>query len=786
MPGVLLSGCRPEPMAGYLKALGVFRLVAEQADPETRGYWTPTGFRLDSRLDEAELAAFFLDRYSPTPIVAPWNSNSGFYEGDRREGMDAIFRSDSERFQEYRETIRAIQSFPEMPAGELTLGRMLECVEAEAERKTGKQRRRLIDLAEQARTAIRNTGREDFSLTVEMMKAWKSGAAKSEIVQITALLKAAKKLLTEAKRVARAGDKEQIVLACRNRLSDRAVDWLDAAVVMPTEATLDYPPVLGTGGNEGHLEYTNAFMERLANILLSSNAYSPALLRNALFGGQTEGLEKSSVGQHDPGRAGGYNQGAGIETKDFPSNHWNFVLSLEGAIAWASGVGRRQSVAASRHACSPFTVEARAVGYGSANDTDDARAEVWMPLWERPCMFEEIRCLLREGRAEIGGKAASDAIQFAEAASSLGVDRGITGFMRYSLLKRRGDSYIALPAGKFAVQDRREVDLLQDLDPLLDRLDGFKRSAGQSAAAGFLACRKAIDGAIYDVLVHKERVWMKRLLAALGRIEQYFAVRDPHKEPKLNQPLAGLTPRWLQASDDGSVEFRLAAALASIGATGKVGPLRANLSPIDPQRYANWANGSGQRAWAGSDLCGRLAGVLRRRIMDAERLGCEKNPLSAELTVAAEDAATLIHGPVDEDMIEALLFGMGLINWRHDSMRGIAAERTRVWREAAGEARVPRSWVLLKYLFLPGPVTADEGEDVVIRCEEAIVPLLCADRVKEACEIAIRRWRVSGLRPPHIGFERDAEGTRLAAALLLPVPEFALRPYFKVEEGDHV
>jgi CRISPR-associated protein Csx17 len=279
---------------------------------------------------------------------------------------------------------------------------------------------------------------------------------------------------------------------------------------------------------------------------------------------------------------------------------------------------------------------------------------------------------------------------------------------------------------------------------------------------------------------------MKRLLAALGRMEQYFAARDPHKEPKLNQPLAGLTPHWLQASDDGSVEFRLAAALASIGATGKVGPLRANLSPIDPQRNANWAGGSGQRAWAGSDLCGRLAGVLRRRIMDAERLGCERNPLWAELTVAAGDAATLIHGPVDEDMIEALLFSMGLIDWKDACMSGIAADRTRAWREAAGEAQVPRSWVLLKYLFLPGPVATAEGNNIVIRSEEAIVPLLCADRVKEACEIAIRRWRASGLRPPHIHFEHDAAGPRLAAALLLPVPEFALRPYFKVEEGDSV
>jgi CRISPR-associated protein Csx17 len=248
-------------MTGYLKALGVFRLIAEQVDPEVGGSWTPTGFCLDSRLDETALAGFFLERYSPTPVVAPWNSNSGFYEGDRREGMDAILRSDSERFRDYRETIRAIQSFPEMPSGEFTLGRMLECVEAEAEQKKGKQQRALLDLSETARAAIGGVGCGDISgLTVEKMETLRRDAAKPDRVGIDVLLKAAKKLRTAAKKAARAGGKEEIVLACRSRLCDRAVDWLDAAVVMTSETTTNFPPVLGTGGNEGHLDYTNAFM----------------------------------------------------------------------------------------------------------------------------------------------------------------------------------------------------------------------------------------------------------------------------------------------------------------------------------------------------------------------------------------------------------------------------------------------------------------------------------------------------------------------------------------------
>jgi len=34
-----LVGCAPAPLARYLKALGILRLVAEQKDPAVRGWW---------------------------------------------------------------------------------------------------------------------------------------------------------------------------------------------------------------------------------------------------------------------------------------------------------------------------------------------------------------------------------------------------------------------------------------------------------------------------------------------------------------------------------------------------------------------------------------------------------------------------------------------------------------------------------------------------------------------------------------------------------------------------
>ena len=87
-----LLGCRPEPLASYLKALGVLRLVAEQADAGATGHWAPDGFVLSTTLDDAALLHFFLDDYQPSPIVSPWNNSSGFESGVSPAATKRMFR----------------------------------------------------------------------------------------------------------------------------------------------------------------------------------------------------------------------------------------------------------------------------------------------------------------------------------------------------------------------------------------------------------------------------------------------------------------------------------------------------------------------------------------------------------------------------------------------------------------------------------------------------------------------------------------------------------------------
>lgn len=109
MSDLRLEGCRTEPLGSYLKALGVLRLVAEQSDPDARGWWEGDTFVLRTALDRDALVRFCVDEYIPTPLVAPWNSGSGFRRKGKRPAAERVVEeiesSSADRLQPYRATI---------------------------------------------------------------------------------------------------------------------------------------------------------------------------------------------------------------------------------------------------------------------------------------------------------------------------------------------------------------------------------------------------------------------------------------------------------------------------------------------------------------------------------------------------------------------------------------------------------------------------------------------------------------------------------------------------------
>ena len=81
-------------------------------------------------------------------------------------------------------------------------------------------------------------------------------------------------------------DKFRLLTTCRNTWPDDALVWLDAAFLLTADAA-KYPPLLGTGGNDGRLEFTNNLMQRLVELIDpesgAARESSPPQLREVLF-----------------------------------------------------------------------------------------------------------------------------------------------------------------------------------------------------------------------------------------------------------------------------------------------------------------------------------------------------------------------------------------------------------------------------------------------------------------------------------------------------------------------
>lgn len=695
---VELSGCAPIPLAHYLKALGILRLVSEQADQQARGWWEGDTFWLRSMLDRGGLIEFFLERYEPTPLVAPWNGGSGFFSSDNQEALQAILHGKARRFGPYREIIGLCR-------------------------------------------ALLN------SMSLE---------AKPD-----------------------ADSKADLLLLCRNRFPDDALPWLDAAYVF-TEDGPKYPPLLGTGGNDGRLEFTNNYMQRLSELMDPDTGQTCDSRGNAvaesLFGEIGHERSKSPIGQFDPGGAGGANATSGYDAAS-SINSWDYVLMLEGALAFASATVKRLESTEIGVLSYPFCVQSAGVGYGSADKSDEAasRNEMWFPLWEAPICLRELTSLLAEGRVERRGRRARNGVDFARAIASLGVDRGIDSFERYGFQQRNGLAYFAVPLGRFAVRGNPGVEeLLAPIDSWLER---FRRVAtSKTAPARVGRASRVLEAAILELCQRGERRHAQNVLIALGQAEAAIAIspklRD-RKEKGSVSPVPQLSSQWVTETyfDSGpkGVEFRLAAALAGIGyrKEDKMGPFRRHIEPIDPKNTWQWNETDNDPAlvWTGGDLVQNMLGVLNRRIIDAVRYGKQSGndellfPGGGRYCASLGDIAEFIDGRVDDRRIESLLRGLILVNW------------PTVGRQTLGQIRGPRdpmpdaAYALLKLCHLSHKIAGK-----AIRLIPAIIRRAASGDLTEATRLAVRRLRASGF-PPTVDVIHGCgeRARRTAAALLFPV-----------------
>jgi CRISPR-associated protein Csx17 len=362
------------------------------------------------------------------------------------------------------------------------------------------------------------------------------------------------------------------------------------------------------------------------------------------------------------------------------------------------------------------------------------------------------------------------------------VDRGIAAFQRFAIVRGRvgGENYnTSAVLGCFEVRARPDVDLLREADGWLGRFRGA--ASDEKAPPRFRSALRRIEGAIFDFCQHGGTPRFAEILCALGRAERELAGGENFRKDSNLSPLAGLSLDWLRAANDESFEYELALSLAGVHDRERViGPLRANLESVtwpghpDWKGYTSWAERSRAVVWSSANLSANLVAILERRLMDGDRNGCSKLPLASWRSTSLDAVSAFLAGAVDDARVEDLLWGLLLVD--HGRPHPIQPSRP-----PADAPPLPRAYALLKLLFLPDPLATKAGE-VRVRPEPSLVPLLRAGHIGDACALAMRRLRASGLLPTpyRTGGRaarddewRDAAGSveaqRLAAALLFPV-----------------
>lgn len=690
-----LVGCRPAPLAHYLKALGILRLLAEQADSRVRGWWENEHFALMTKLNPKEIMDFFLQHYAPTPFVAPWNGGSGFFPKDNSTGIQNILHSTAGRFRSYR---RGIEASQKLVAG----------LTKKPDNKTEKPE------------ILRNANLH-----------WR-GALRA---------------------------------------------WFDSAIVLNSKNEPSFPSILGTGGNDGRLDFTNNAMQRLCELFLTdstngdSHPHARELLEATLFEAPSCSMvHKAAIGQFIPGDAGGANSTTNA-TGESMINPWDFLLMLEGSLVLQSRSARRLNCEISAHAVNPFAIFAHAAGFASPGAEKSNRGEQWLPLWRNPTGYAEVQSLFGEARMQVGKSTAERPIDAARALTRLGTARGLDTFVRYAYLERNGQANLAVPLSRIRVRESSASRLIDDLAPWLNKLQRIARS--EHAPGRLVHAERRLANRVFEVLTHDPSAsrWQSVLLAAaeVERIQAKGTGIDAGPIPRLR-------PDWIHACDDGSPEWRLALALGSASwhtPDGKRHSIRQHWLPLT--RYGRFdTTDNGKRlshhdcvVIQGRDFITDAVAILNRQLIEAAQHGSRRLPPNATRGFAAQpgDIATFIHGETDDTRLLSLSMAAMAIDWKR-CQQPVSTPRE------DHETELDATWWALRLATLPWPL--DSERDIPV--DPVIIRRCATGHPAEAIQSALRRLQSHGV---HLGFSAGSieshRAPRWAASLVFPISLRAAR-----------
>ena len=573
------------------------------------------------------------------------------------------------------------------------------------------------------------------------------------------------------------GGKGRVVQEFRNTCPDELLPWIDASVVLAGEDVM-FPPLLGTGGNDGRLDFSTNFHQRLLEVLDNSaagQASSLAWAGDLLAGTQTQPLADAAVGQFDLAAAGGPGSspfGAAASRV----NPWGYVLLVEGALLFAASAARRNEHGAGRAAI-PFTVRASPDGSDTGAPGEESRGEIWVPVWTQPFTVTEIRQLFTEARASWRGHPARRAAQFYAAARTLGVARGVDSFVRYGLHQRNGLAFAAVPLDHIDVRENTGVRLLASVEDWPARLRADLPGRIQSAVRQF-------EAAQLEYARSGEPGGLAQMLAALTALEQAVGHSSRARVDVPVRRLPDAQPFLQVLALDATPELRVAVGIASCAtlpgpetarAPGRT--MRQILLPLDPPGPADQARSPGR--WRVTPLVAGfgarpLAQILSDVMAWRSRTAADEPRRHNEnfrgvptfrrgIPVPATDLHAFACRDFDEGRLELLLLACLALDWH----------RTRWTWPSPGPVGIPIPTLgLLQPLAACLPLgSADDPVRLCLRTDWA--NRLTAGQVGAVHDEAVARLRQAGWlavpsprRSTAAQAAADRSGTLIAAALV--------------------
>jgi CRISPR-associated protein Csx17 len=577
---------------------------------------------------------------------------------------------------------------------------------------------------------------------------------------------------------------------------------------------------LGSGGNDGRFDFSNNYASCVVECVLApTSGHAKMSLRASLWGETAELQRKLSLAHLS--RDGSPNN-APFGEADSLGNPWDLLLAVEGSLILIASAARRHGSGLPGGLAAPFTVRPTAAGYGSAVDGESGRAELWLPLWEGWTTLPELSALVREARAQVGTirrRQATTGLDFARAAGELGVSRGIGAFERYAVLERAGQSNLAVPVGRIAVEERPATEALRGIDRWLSSAQ--RVGASDECPRGPREAIHHLEQAAFELAVKGSAASGCATLEAVGAVEAALA-RSSSTAAGALQPLRGAPARpWVEVANDGGPEFAVAVGLASLRSRRRRGGARnaehAGLPTMRDYIHGTITDPSGNvafdpdrsRAVSGPNPIALLATLHARRYLDAARggNGDEGQPAVKQFSfplgtwVPLEAARLFAAGELDERRIFALLRGLVLLDFDRDLVKVPPSPQT-------DQQKLEPIFELLS-LAWQVPLTGGKGDP---RAERALgrgvsadrlqigarpswAPQLAAGAVRPVIDDAFLRLRMAGLPPALHASDLAAKsgtdqslGRRLGAAHLLHLGPSSLRPlvrtYISPKEHD--